>query len=100
MTSKNYSTMRILKGVMLKSLPGMITCIEFEQFIIDYLEGSLPESKRKLFERHLKVCRECRQYLESYQLTRALYTKKIQTDRDNISAEVPDDLIAAIIEAS
>lgn len=100
MPEKNNSTMRILKGLMLKSLPGMITCIEFEQFIIDYLEDTLPQPKRKLFERHLKVCRECREYLERYQLTKALYTEKIQSDSGNISTEVPSELIAAIIEAS
>jgi len=78
----------------------MITCVEFEQFIVDYLEDTLPASKRKLFERHLNVCRECKEYLAGYQLTKTLYTKKIHLDNEFTPEEVPQDLIAAIIAAS
>ena len=100
MTKKRTSTKLILKSFMLRALPGMITCAEFEQFIIDYLEGTLPKAQRQLFERHMKVCRECKDYLARYQLTQTLYTKQLQAEAESDLGEVPDDLVTAIIEAS
>ena len=100
MTKKRTSTKLILKSVMLRTLPGMITCAEFEQFIIDYLEETHPKAQRQLFERHMKVCRECKDYLARYQLTQTLYTKKLRTEAESDLSDVPDDLVTAIIDAS
>jgi len=45
---------RRMQGVLFK-MTMMITCREFEAFIIDYLDGDLlPEQSRK-FELHLKI---------------------------------------------
>ena len=61
--------MRRLKGFMLKRMHSMITCREFETFIMDYLDGALPADQLRKFEWHLKICRECRDYLAAYQRT-------------------------------
>ena len=90
----------IFKYFMLKALPGMITCAEFDKFIIDYFEGTLPKSQRIIFDLHLKVCRECRDYIANYQLTKTLYTQKFQSSSESMHKEAPEDLIAAVIEAS
>ena len=31
--------MRRIKGIMLKRMHGMITCREFEEFVLNYLDG-------------------------------------------------------------
>ena len=91
---------RTLKNWMLTKLPGMITCKDFEQFIVDYIDGNLTNKQRRLFEFHIKICRECKDYLDRYQLTKTLYTKNFQTKTEIREEEVPEDLIAAIIKAS
>ena len=60
MKSPNKSLKKRIHGVMFK-LPLMITCNEFESFILAYLEGDLPKRQKLVFEFHLKMCRECRE---------------------------------------
>ena len=48
---------------------GGLTCEEVNRFIVDYLEGNLPDKLRKQFETHLSRCPHCKVYLQQYQLT-------------------------------
>lgn len=87
---------RIAKGVMMTYTPMMITCRQFEDFIMDYLEDALPKKTRRLFEFHIRTCRECREYLAAYQRTRdiAHASALVLTLSD-----VPEDLIEAVAAA-
>lgn len=96
MSTKFDAIKRRAKRVMLKSLPGMITCREFENFIVDYLEGALPETQIKLFERHIKICRECKDYLAAYQLTTKLSAALKVAPDEPVPSDVPQDLIDAV----
>lgn len=58
---KRTGIRRRLKGFMLKHVHGMITCREFDDFIIAYLEDELPHRERSRFDMHLRICRECRE---------------------------------------
>ncbi len=40
------SLLRWLKGFMLRHMHGMITCKEFEDFVLDYLDDELPALQR------------------------------------------------------
>ncbi len=84
---------RIAKGVMMVYMPMMITCRQFEDFIMEYLEDTLPKRTRKLFEFHIRTCRECREYLAAYRRARdiARETALVSTLND-----VPEDLIEAV----
>lgn len=87
------------KGIMHKYLPGMISCAQFEEFMIDYSEGTLPAGQRRRFEAHLNFCRECRDYLAAYNQTIAL-GKAAFAERDApLPDDVPEDLIAAVLAA-
>jgi hypothetical protein len=44
----------------------MITCREFNAFIFDYTEGYLSEKQLVLFERHMRFCPMCRNFLKTY----------------------------------
>lgn len=90
--------MNLVKGIMFKKMHGMITCVEFESFILDYLEGELPEGQRKIFEFHMRICRECREYLAAYQRSIEL-GQKVFTADDDLPADVPEDLVKAILDA-
>ena len=75
-------------------VPMMITCQQFEEFIIEYLEDTLPKEKHRLFEFHIRTCRECREYLAAYQRSREITQGCIGTVAT--LDDVPNDLIAAV----
>lgn len=95
------SVKRWLKGQILTRAPGMLTCKEFEDFMLAYLDEELPQKQRKRFEFHLRICRECREYVAAYQQTIAISQAVLSKPDDQMSADnVPADLIKAIIESN
>ena len=91
--------LRWIRGVMMRRMPLMITCREFEDFLIDYLDGTLSSKQRLVFEFHLKLCREYRDYLAAYQ--RAIeFTQHVFRDPEAaLPKEVPEDLVRAVLAA-
>ncbi len=85
---------RIVKGLMTNYLPLMITCQQFEDFIIDYLEGELPNWQRALFEFHIKTCRECRDYLAAYRRARSI--ARAANALVASVGDIPNDLLRAV----
>lgn len=98
MTRQKPSLPRRLHGMMFK-LPLMISCNEFEDFIIAYLDGDLPQKKVFLFELHLKVCRECRDYLTAYKASMDLMKSVLEVERQVDLEDVPADLVTAVLAA-
>ena len=43
-----------------------LTCEDVNQFIIDYLEETIPPRTRARFETHLKDCATCGSYFDQY----------------------------------
>ncbi len=99
MTSLGSRFMRKMKGAMLSWMPGMLTCMEFEIFLIDYMEGTLPAGQRRVFEFHIKICRECREYLAAYRYTIELAGRAYDDGSAPLPDEVPEDLVKAILAA-
>lgn len=77
----------------------MMTCQEFVDFIMAYLETELPEEQHSVFESHLNACPECLDYLESYRETVALGKKVCQIPQGPIPEDVPERLVQAILAA-
>lgn len=99
MLMKEYKPLeRLLISTILK-LPLMITCREFEKFIVDYLDDQLSRKQKTVFELHLRMCADCRAYLEAYrrsiQLGQTVFTEPGQA----VPEEVPEELIKAILLA-
>lgn len=90
---------RMIKGFMLKHGPAMITCAEFEAFIVDYLDDALPASQRRVFEWHMKICRECRDYLAAYKQSIDLGKSALRKADAASLDDVPEDLIRAVRDA-
>ena len=90
--------MRRVHGLMFK-LPFMISCQEFEEFILAYLDDELPPRQKRIFEMHLKVCRECRQYLRAYRASLDLAKLALTAEDVSPPAEVPADLVRAVVAA-
>ena len=88
-------------------LPLMLTCQQVEDFLLDYVEGTLPRGQRLIFDLHLVLCRECRDYLAAYrksvELGKAAFPQAdapVPGDApDGVPGEVPEDLVQAILAA-
>jgi len=99
---KHYGIIQIrqwLKGFMLKHMHNMITCKEFEDFVRDYVDDELPARQRSKFELHMRMCHQCRQYLQAYQRTVEVGHAVLSSTDKPVPGDVPEDLIKAILEA-
>jgi anti-sigma factor RsiW len=74
-----------------------LTCRELTDCLADYFAGELRPNERAVFEEHLAECPDCVAYLGSYAETMRL--AKDASDDDPIPADVPDELVQAILEA-
>lgn len=100
MASRNKAGIRRwLKGLMLRRMHRMITCKEFEDFVLDYLEGGLSDRQRATLEWHLRLCRECREYLAAYRRTVEIEQAAFASPDKAVPRDVPDDLIKAVLDA-
>lgn len=91
--------MRRIKGSMLKRMHGMITCREFEEFVLRYLDGELSKKEARVFEWHLRLCRECREYLAAYRRAMEIGQAVVSRDDEQLPDDVPEDLVVAILDA-
>jgi hypothetical protein len=74
----------------------MLTCKEFDEFMIDYLEGGLPVWQKYMCWLHIKMCRECANFVSQYRRTVALG----KTAFDNPEGQVPDSVPEELIKAA
>ena len=73
----------------------MITCADLEDWVADYLEGSLHAPKRRELERHLDECGRCRESLAAYQ--RTVWVARMALQCSSYPAQVPERLVQAIL---
>jgi anti-sigma factor RsiW len=75
----------------------VITCRELIDFIDSYLERELPDEQRASFEAHLRVCPSCVAYLGSYRTSIDLARSAHDLSEEDVAAEMPPELVAAIL---
>jgi anti-sigma factor RsiW len=75
-----------------------VTCREFVDFVMAYLDGELDAGERARFDAHLAVCPDCVRYLDQYRATVAAVQREGE-EGDALPDGVPDDLVQAIIAA-
>ena len=76
-----------------------MTCREFVDFLMTYIDGELDEEPRRVFERHMRLCPPCGVYLDTYRDTISLGKFACRDEDAAIPEEVPDELIQAILAA-
>jgi len=76
-----------------------MTCREFVDFLMAYLDGELPEGQRGVFEGHLVDCPPCKDYLETYRETVELGRRVCCGADAPVPEDVPESLVRAILEA-
>ena len=72
-----------------------MNCREFTEFLNEYLDGSLADHERDVFDEHIGECPDCRAYLQSYRHTIRLCHEA----NEPVPAEAPEDLVRAILAA-
>lgn len=76
-----------------------MTCRDFADFLADYLAGELPQDILASFDAHIAVCPNCVRYLAQYRET-IVFGRQAFRDLDaDVTSDVPEDLIAAILAA-
>lgn len=76
--------------------PG-INCQACVDFILDYLEGTLPAGQKDRFEQHLRLCPGCVTYMDNYKKTAEL--ARAVGAQPEAPAPVPAALVEAILKA-
>jgi anti-sigma factor RsiW len=76
-----------------------MTCRELAEFLWKYLEENLSESERARFDAHLGECPHCVAYLKTYRQTIAITREGFPCGDAAVPAEVPEDLLKAVLAA-
>lgn len=76
--------------------PPLLTCRELIDFIAEYLDGSLDEATRREFDRHLRVCPSCVNYLDGYRRAIALGKAALAPTEAPANTMVPETLVRAV----
>ncbi len=74
-----------------------MNCREFVDFLMAYLDDTLPGEQRKTFEGHMSECPTCVTYLDSYRETVRLGKAVCRDPEGPIPEEVPEQLVDAIL---
>ncbi len=76
-----------------------MTCREFIAFIVEYLDGALPQDGQAHFESHLTRCPDCGEYLRQYRATITLCREAFRDAGAQAAPEMPEDLVRAVLNA-
>ncbi len=75
----------------------MLTCKEFDDFMIDYLEGRLPVWQKYLCWLHVKMCRECANFIRQYRRVIMLGQRAFDYSDGAVPDSVPEELVKAAL---
>jgi predicted anti-sigma-YlaC factor YlaD len=76
-----------------------MTCREFVDFLISYIDENLAEAPRAVFEEHMRLCPPCEDYLETYRDTIRLGKFACRDEAGAPPEDAPEELIQAILAA-
>ena len=76
-----------------------MTCRDALAFLGDYLDAKLSWRQRLSFGLHLILCRQCRDYLDSYQKTIEASRTVLAFPAELPREQLPEDLIQAILSS-
>jgi anti-sigma factor RsiW len=73
-----------------------VTCRDFAEFLLDYVDGQLDPASRRRFDDHIAICPDCVRYLQHYRET--VKAGRLAM-RDDDLPDLPEGLVAAILKA-
>jgi len=75
----------------------MLTCKEFDDFMVDYLGNGLSVWQKYMCWLHVKMCRECAHFVREYKRTIDLGKAAFQDMDDAVPDSVPEELVKAAL---
>ncbi len=75
----------------------MLTCKEFDDFMVDYLDENLPVWQKFMCWLHVKMCRECAKFVQEYRRSIALGKTAYDAPDEPVPDSVPEELIQAAL---
>ncbi|MEM9383761.1 MAG: zf-HC2 domain-containing protein [Pseudomonadota bacterium] len=75
----------------------MLTCKEFDGFLVDFLDGNLPLRQKLSMHLHLGLCKDCREYVRDYERAITLGRKACSATEDEEVSDVPEALVQAVL---
>jgi len=76
-----------------------VNCREFVDFLMDYLDGTLPDQQLTTFRQHMDDCPSCVTYLDTYRETVRLGRELCADPEGPVPPEVPRGLVEAVLAA-
>jgi anti-sigma factor RsiW len=76
-----------------------MTCREFVEFLMAYLDDDLEREAREVFEMHLGKCPSCMCYMDDYKKTIEVGKCVCEGENEPPPADAPPELVRAILEA-
>ncbi len=76
-----------------------MNCREFVEFLMEYLDGELPEAQVATFREHMADCPSCETYLDTYRETVRLGHDVCGDPDGPVPEDVPETLVSAILAA-
>ena len=73
----------------------VLTCKQVAEFLMAYLDGDLAITQRLRLDRHLDLCRDCRNYLTGYSET--IRASQAAFDEADLMTAIPQELLHAIL---
>ena len=75
-----------------------MTCRDVTNILDRYLDGELPRRQCLAIRLHLLLCRDCRNYLRSYELTIRAAKAAMMLDLDGTTpTDMPEQLVKVIL---
>jgi len=74
-------------------LPFMITCAALEDLILSYLDDELTPWQKFVFETHITICHECRDYLRAYQVALEIVRSVLKDEQNDYIGQDTEVLI-------
>ena len=87
----------MIRRLMTKYVPGMLTCKEVDSFIYDFHEGKLTYVEKIKFKLHLSMCPECQAYVKSYK--NAIRMSQSAFIMQDPIEKIPEELIEVILKS-
>jgi anti-sigma factor RsiW len=74
-----------------------VTCEHLAEFLMEYVDGRVPDEERFVFDSHIAFCKDCEVYVANYRHTLEL-TRDLAASGAP-SEPMPDALVRAILAA-